>query len=158
MVFIVFRSSGSEVVGTRILMDNIRNSDANVGQTIRFEDDDLEYRTIISRGSSGNPQIDSLTPASSVVLEKTQLISVGHEGAIVGEHDTFITGSWATGSSDASTPSSANPTDKLTFGEKSDLNGLNFAGHIFEILVYDKYLNQSERNEIRTYLVRKYGM
>ena len=129
-----------------------------MGQTIRFEDDDLEYRTIISRGSAGNPQIDSLTPQNSVILEKVQLISVGHEGAIVGEHDTFVTGSWATGSSDLSTPSSADPTDKLTFGEKSDLGGSNFAGDIFEILIYDKYLNQSERNEIRTYLVRKYGI
>ena len=86
------------------------------------------------------------------------MISAGLEDDIIGEHDIFVTGSWATGSSDLSTPSSADPTDKLTFGEKSDLNGLNFAGDIFEILIYDKYLNQSERNEIRTYLVRKYGI
>ena len=134
------------------------NKDFLNKEQIDFFKNATGYRVIIARGSSGNPQIDSSTAASSVILEKTQLISVGHEGAIVGEHDTVITGSWSIGSSDLSTPISANPTDKLAFGEKSDLNGLNFAGDIFEILVYDKYLNQSERNEVRTYLVRKYGI
>lgn len=60
--------------------------------------------------------------------------------------------------SDSGFPSAANPTDKLVFGARSDSGSLFVSGDIFEIIIYDKTLSQSERNEIRSYIIKKYGL
>lgn len=142
------------------LMGDNGNTSSNVG-TVFSEANSYRIAQYVTRGVSGNTVIENYTGSNLTSgFHYTTVRAKPNDGTAANRSEIFYNnGSAIKNNAQSNAPSSSNPTYNLGVGDsRADASVIPFNGGIGEILIYNSYLSDVDRDKVRTYLATKWGV
>ena len=146
------------------IIANTNNSATDVGFAIVYDDQDSNHyenrlNTFVVNGTGGQQVVSNISDNDAVIANVCNINTIvldPDNGTAADRSDTYINEGSAIGNNaDTDTASSANATRAIQIGSNG-IGGNPLAGRIYEILIYNTVLSDTNRNKVYRYLDRKY--